>query len=405
MIKPTLIFLTACLLSACAATERQFNADWTSYQYDVGRNGFVSEAPRPPLKLRWTFPTEGRIVQPPVVAQGQVFVSSRDGRLYVLDLETGSKQWDVDLGPGGFTSSPTWRPEALYGTSGEERYLLHALNLSNGDNLWQRESGELINRIPWVVVDETQLYSHVDPDLNASEDIKIQFAALDNKTGQTNWKQPLPGVPRVAPTLADNTVLVACDNETLYALDRAKGTILWQASLGGLPASAPLVRDGKAYLSTQNGFVSAFDTSTGKVIWRYQYPQMTLQGNLALSGDILLIPGTQFLHSYNVKELEKAWQYRITQEMTAPVASREYVYFGSASRALIVLDLVTGTLKGTYRVADEVLASPVLVGGLVLVGASDGKLYAFDEVPAPQVTPAPQKTPLPKASGWMQRRW
>ena len=63
MIKHAIIFLTAWVLSACAATERQFNSDWTAYQYDIGRTGFVSEASHPPLKLRWSFPTEGRIVQ------------------------------------------------------------------------------------------------------------------------------------------------------------------------------------------------------------------------------------------------------------------------------------------------------------------------------------------------------
>jgi outer membrane protein assembly factor BamB len=41
----------------------------------------------------------------PVIAGGRVYVGSSDGRLYVLDLETGKKLSEFDAG-SGITASP-----------------------------------------------------------------------------------------------------------------------------------------------------------------------------------------------------------------------------------------------------------------------------------------------------------
>jgi len=46
------------------------------------------------------------------------------------------------------------------------------------------------------------------------------------------------------------------------------------------------------------------------------------------------------------------------------------------------MDRKKGYVTGLYRLGGEILAPPILAAGLVLVGASDGKLYAFEEKPA-----------------------
>jgi outer membrane protein assembly factor BamB len=41
----------------------------------------------------------------PAIAGGRVYVGSNDGRLYVLDLASGQKQWEFDAG-NAITASP-----------------------------------------------------------------------------------------------------------------------------------------------------------------------------------------------------------------------------------------------------------------------------------------------------------
>ncbi|MEP6922640.1 MAG: PQQ-binding-like beta-propeller repeat protein [bacterium] len=47
-------------------------------------------------KAVWTFATKARVESSPAIAGGRVFVGSNDGRLYVLDLNTGAKLWEFN---------------------------------------------------------------------------------------------------------------------------------------------------------------------------------------------------------------------------------------------------------------------------------------------------------------------
>lgn len=48
--------------------------------------------------LAWVFETRGPVRGSPTVADGTVYVGSRDGRLYALDAETGAERWSHDAG-------------------------------------------------------------------------------------------------------------------------------------------------------------------------------------------------------------------------------------------------------------------------------------------------------------------
>jgi len=49
--------------------------------------------------------TRARVDSSPAVAGGRVYVGSSDGKLYVLDAATGTRQWEFDAGDA-ITASP-----------------------------------------------------------------------------------------------------------------------------------------------------------------------------------------------------------------------------------------------------------------------------------------------------------
>ena len=53
--------------------------------------------------LRWT--PRARVDSSPTIAGGRVFVGSSDGKLYVLDLQSGAKRWEYEVG-NALTASP-----------------------------------------------------------------------------------------------------------------------------------------------------------------------------------------------------------------------------------------------------------------------------------------------------------
>ncbi|PKL76333.1 MAG: hypothetical protein CVV27_10810 [Candidatus Melainabacteria bacterium HGW-Melainabacteria-1] len=400
--KPLFAVGLTLFLLGCAADQRRYNPDWPMFQRDAGHSGAVEDAPRPPLKQKWAFATEGRLITPPSVLGGIVYFGSRDSRVYALGLEDGAKRFDIELEQGGIHSALTLTESLIFAGKAEPYYFLYAWNRANGETLWSRQSGELINRPPWTLTDGLRLYTHLDPRLDAAEGIQVRIAGLDPATGESLWETPLPGIPQVVPALATELLLVASNDQRLRALDVASGELRWEVELVGKPVSAPLISQGRALLATEDGFIYAFELTSGKVAWRYQFPETRLQGDLALSGQLLLVPAGRQLLSFDLADLEPRWRFRAPAEVTAPVASREHVYLGCANGMFYVLNINNGSVAGLYRTGGEILAPPVLAGGLALVASSDGKLYAFEEQPAaeqPRTMPRPSSKP-----SWMDRR-
>jgi outer membrane protein assembly factor BamB len=79
------------------------------------------------------FDTRGRVVASPAVADGRIYVGSRNGRVYAVNAQTGSQEWRFSTGPREIVSSPavvdgtvyvTSRNNVVYGltTDGEEQW-------------------------------------------------------------------------------------------------------------------------------------------------------------------------------------------------------------------------------------------------------------------------------------------
>jgi len=53
------------------------------------------------------------------------------------------------------------------------------------------------------------------------------------------------------------------------------------------------------------------------------------------------------------------------------------VVFGSGDGVLYVLSLEDGEQVWSYEIGKAIVASPAVVGGRILVGANDGRMYCF----------------------------
>ncbi len=85
----------------------------------------------------------------------------------------------------------------------------------------------------------------------------------------------------------------------------------------------------------------------------------------------------QLLNPTPVGGLMKKWAYQTGGEIIpSPVVVGGVVYVGSSDGNLYALDAATGTKKWDYRTGD-VADVPVVVGGVLYVGSNDHNLYAF----------------------------
>src|ERR1700693_2049693 len=46
--------------------------------------------------LKWKFPTKGKVIASPALADGTLYIGSTDGNFYALDAATGAKRWKFE---------------------------------------------------------------------------------------------------------------------------------------------------------------------------------------------------------------------------------------------------------------------------------------------------------------------
>ncbi len=158
--------------------------------------------------LRWSCDQICRIDSAPVVANGIVYVSSRDGgSIRAFDAVTGGLLWaEFITDEGGMPPAPAVRNGVLY--------------IGGGG-----------------------------------------FAlGLDAATGSTGWMQIISWNHKSIPVMTEDAVYLA-DERKLYALASDTGTVRWTVDLDGI-GRAPVVMNGMLYVSAADG-VYAFDTKGG----------------------------------------------------------------------------------------------------------------------------------------------
>lgn len=89
-------------------------------------------------KVKWSFHTKGMVFSSPAVSGGAVYVGSTDGRLYALDLATGTKRWEYKTG-GRVVSSPAVANEVVFFESYDGN--LYALGAASGAVRWKFATG------------------------------------------------------------------------------------------------------------------------------------------------------------------------------------------------------------------------------------------------------------------------
>lgn len=159
----------------------------------------------------WFHPTNDSVAASPAVAGDSVYVPSKDGHVYALDLVDGSLRWARDV-PTGVSSPAVWNG-TLYVAGG----------------------------------------SFGGPG---------RVTAMDALTGDVRWTFAPNGPVQSSVSYADGTLFFSTNaaNGTIYALDATAGRLVW--SYTPAPAQyilgSPVVADGMVFAPSDNGHVYAF---------------------------------------------------------------------------------------------------------------------------------------------------
>jgi outer membrane protein assembly factor BamB len=231
-----------------------------------GLNKAVRALNRRDGKQLWSFEASAFVFTAPLVADGKVYVATYE-KLHALELKTGRRVWEVDLGSQpAFVSSPAFEEGTIYVTVGPQ---LCAFDSSNGKERWRVKSKSQF----WGLAVAHQLVYVGNSD--------GYFYAYDQKTSQQRWKfksgYSMQDDIWSAPAIANERVYAGSRDQWLYALNAHTGEKVWGFKTSGDSIGECVLSDGVAYFSDSNHTLPlgsrrlyALDAASGHELWNFE---------------------------------------------------------------------------------------------------------------------------------------
>ncbi|MGL6030044.1 MAG: outer membrane protein assembly factor BamB [Legionella sp.] len=171
---------------------------------------------------------------------------------------------------------------------------------------------------------------------------------------------------------------------------KVKVTKKWTAPVGRAKKSSeylklkPVIRGDVLYTADKSGLVQAVNKKDGQIKWSLQLKDGIVSGPTVRDGFIAVGTNVSSLVLINQADGKELWQARVSGEILSPPAmSHQKVIAKTIDGKVYSFDAVTGkqlwsTDHGSPSLVLKASSSPIIVGDLVLIGFSDGKLDALE---------------------------
>ena len=360
---------------------------------------------------RWQAQTGGRVRATPAVYQGTVVVGSWNGRVYAYDLRSGRERWvhrtmgdTLDSQKWGFDRRAVQSSAAIAGGMafvGSRDGAIYGLDLETGSRRWR-----ISHQGSWVIGSPTVNNSRVF--VGSSDGHFVQ--ALDPGSGRELWRRPTSANVLASPLLVGGSLVIATSRTDaaagdLMVLDPESGVVRWRLPLDEASVSSPVAGDGELYLGTESGSVLAVHQVSRTV------PQLAVFFDSTLSGDPAT-PGGRLAAEY-FKELGYRWLdtdslARFLTDRIADQVPSVVVYAMDVLPAAVAPVLADTVLLVRYlKAGGKIVSFSAPLGGVVRDSA--GKVMGDDPKRMEQLLGVPaakvdydEDAATPTAAG---RRW
>ncbi len=206
----------------------------------------------------------------------------------------------------------------------------------------------------------------------ATED-EGRLRAMELREGDKVWERELPSV-RHPIAISGDTVYAATENGYLFA-STGEEIPVWRTQLTRQPIAGPLVvQDWLVYVAPDSLYT--LDRSTG-LRRAAAHSLEILIGEAASDGErIFLASESGSLLAWGLPDLDLRWQVSgFGNFLTGPVAADSVGYAVTRTGDLVRFQLEDGSASVIGRCSGTVVASPIVVGNGVLLGTLDGQLH------------------------------
>jgi outer membrane protein assembly factor BamB len=228
--------------------------------------------------------------------------------------------------------------------------------------------------------------------------------AISAANGRLRWEIPSVAAPVVSasapgPALSERLVVLPFGSGELVAALRVSGVPVWNAVVfGGRVGVAlstvddvtgdPVIADGRVYAATLSGRTLALDLETGERIWTAR--DGAVSAPVAVGGSVFTVSDRNQLLRLDAATGRVVWRrdlpfFRETRvnrregifAQHGPVLAGGRLWVGSSDGYLRGFSPASGALQAALPVPSGAATRPIAVGGALYVMARDGTLHAF----------------------------
>jgi eukaryotic-like serine/threonine-protein kinase len=218
---------------------------------------------------RWKFLTGGRVRSSPAISAHAVYVGSFDGSVYKLDLASGNQLWRFDTdgrslnsAEFGFdrksiVSSPAVADGTVY--IGSRDGFLYAIDAESGKVKWRFD-----HQMSWAISSPAVRHSMI---YEGSSDGHF-FHVVNSADGHEKWRFITDSSIWSSPALAESTGYIGDDQGNLFAIDLTSGEERWRFLATAAITSSPSVADGVLYVGSNDGSIYALRVNSDALLKR-----------------------------------------------------------------------------------------------------------------------------------------
>ncbi len=235
--------------------------------------GFVAALDATSGAELWRTNTEAPMTGAPTIKDGRIFVSSNNNEVIAFSLETGELLWsDQAISESArVLGSPS--PAAVEDivvapySSGE----IIAYLAANGRRLWSEALASVGQFTPISAINDIGARPVLGGGLVFAANQSGIFVAIDGRTGNRVWQQPIGATQ--APALAGEYLFVIGVEAELACIKAGTGQVVWVKDLlkyknekkkkGRITYAGPIIASGRVLIISSEGDLLALDPQTG----------------------------------------------------------------------------------------------------------------------------------------------
>ncbi|MCG8569084.1 MAG: PQQ-binding-like beta-propeller repeat protein [Spirochaetes bacterium] len=343
---------------------------WPIFRGDSQLSGNSSVKIDLPIKLANKYQFQQEIKASPIINEQTIFISTLDGNILALDLNTLEVKWkyqtNMQIEASGLVVQDMLCVGDIQGN-------FWAFNKRNGQLLWKYSGQEKITGSANYFYQAKQLYLVFGT-------YGGQIICLNGQTGQKQWVYQIDNYINGTPAIFNNQIAIGGCDALLHVIN-TQGKLITSFNTGSYIASSPIWENNNLIAANYGGTILSFNVLQNKENWQHnnQAEWDAFFSTPAFNDELIIIGNRNGqVYGFDKKSGKSKWSFLTGKAIdSSAVLTDQYVVIGSQDGYLYMLDIEKGSEVWSFYAGSPILNSVALIDSHLVLVTENGMLYHF----------------------------